>query len=159
VHPSVWSRLQSFTAPAGAHSFTIGGTSDSAGFAIDNLSYTIGPASALTIESPAKGNVFVLTENTRTRSPDISFTAGGSGATGQVSWTISMEYDTDRPRGLPGLVSSINTNGRSTKKLYYQSRGGRVRVSATAGDNEAARSSTSTWSAMPSPRTRSRPGW
>lgn len=129
--------IRTFTAPAGAHSFTIGGTSDSAGFAIDNLSYTIGPASALTIESPAKGNVFALNQNTHTRSPDISFTAGGSGASGQVSWTISMEYDTDRPRGLPGLVSSINTNGTSTRKLYYQSQGGRVKVSATAGDNQA----------------------
>lgn len=129
--------IRVFTAPAGTHSFTIGGTSDSAGFAIDNLSYTIGPASELTIESPTRGNVFALSLNARTRSPDISFTAGGSGATGQVSWTISMEYDTDNPRGLPGLVSSISTNGSSTKKLYYQSRGGRVRVTAAAGGSEA----------------------
>lgn len=129
--------INTFTAPKGTHSFTIGSTSDAAGFAIDNLRYTIGPSSELTIQSPGKGSTFGLTENTHTRSPDISFTAGGSGATGPVSWTISMEYDTDRARGLPGLVSSIDTNGTATKKLYYQSRGGRARITASTKDDTA----------------------
>jgi hypothetical protein len=129
--------IRTFTAPAGTHSFTIGGTSDSAGFAIDNLNYTIGPASALTIESPTAGNVFALTLDTHTRTPDIAFTAGGSGAKGQVSWTVTLEYDTDHPRGLPDLVTTFNTNGTSTKKGYYHSQGGRAKATATAGNNQA----------------------
>lgn len=126
--------IRTFTAPAGTHSFTIGNTSDAAGFAIDNLSYTVG-SSALTIASPAKGNTFALTQNTRTRSPDISFAAGGSAASGQVHWTVTMEYDTDRARGLADLVSTINTNGTAARKMYYQSRGGRVRVTASAAND------------------------
>jgi hypothetical protein len=129
--------IRRFTAPPGTHSFTIGGTSDSAGFAIDNLSYTIGPPSALTIESPDAGNVFALSLNTHTRTPDIAFNAGGSGAKGQVSWTVTLEYDTDTARGLPDLVTTFNTNGTATKKGYYHSQGGRGKVEAQAGSNEA----------------------
>ncbi|MDV3242977.1 MAG: hypothetical protein LOY00_14620, partial [Methylocaldum sp.] len=111
-----------FTAPEGTHSFTISGTTDDVGFAIDNLSYTL-DAADLSIASPAEGDQFSLNQQNHTRSSDLSFSAEGSGAQGELSWTISLEYDTDRPRGLEGLETAFTTKGTDPKSFYYDSRG------------------------------------
>lgn len=127
--------IQTFTAPVGTASFTIT-TADDAGYAIDNLSYTIGPSSSLRISQPQMGATFALTQNNLTRSGNIAFAASGEAATGQVSWNVTMEYDTDVPRGLPSLATKFHTSGTGSKNIYYQSRGGRGRVTATSGGNQ-----------------------
>lgn len=125
-----------FTAPEGTHSFTIGGTSDSAGFAIDNLTYTLNAAD-LSIASPAEGDQFSLNQLTHTRSGDITFGAEGGGAEGELSWAISLEYDTDNPRGLDGLDTAFTTQGTGTKSFYYDSRGGRAKVTLESASAQA----------------------
>lgn len=122
--------IVSFQAPSGTHAFQIGGTSDQAGFAIDNVSYTTS-AGSLSIESPSQNETFALNRDTHTKSPDVVFRASGPEASGQIKWVATLEYDTDTPRGLPRLVSTFSTNGASDKRLYYKSRGGRLRVEAS----------------------------
>ena len=128
--------IESFTAPAGTASFSVT-TADDAGYAIDNMSYTLGPSSALAIATPGVNSEFGLTQNSLTRSGDIAFSASGTAATGKVSWTVTMEYDTDTPHQLPSLETAFNTNGTGTKAIYYQSRGGRGRVQAIGGSSQA----------------------
>ncbi|MBB3777983.1 hypothetical protein FHY16_000704 [Xanthomonas campestris] len=130
--------IVTFTAPAGTHSFQIADAGgDQNGFAIDNLQFTAQSGGALRISIPNKDAEFVLNQQNQTRSEDISFTAAGSAATGAVNWTAELEYDTSTPRSMPGLTSTFTTNGTATHKLYYQSRGGRLKVAASTSAAQA----------------------
>jgi len=129
--------IQTFTAPPNTHAFTIASGSDSAGFVIDNLSYTLGNVSDLRIASPAKDRQGALSQNEFTRSDNIAFTAAGPAAMGQVDWEVTMEYDTETPRGMPGLTTALQTTGTGSQALYYQSRGGRGRVAAKLASDPA----------------------
>lgn len=119
--------IETFTAPEGTHAISIGGTSDSAGFAIDNLRFALA-SSPLNIAAPTEGAKFAQMVNNHTRSGDITLQAGGSAAVGDITWTLVQEYDTDRPRNLPGLTSTLTSSGTGTAKVYYQSRGGRITI-------------------------------
>lgn len=130
--------IVTFTAPAGTHSFRIADAGgDANGFAIDNLQFTAQSGGALRISTPTKDAEFLLTQQNLTRSEDVSFAAAGSAATGTVNWTAELEYDTSTPRSMPGLTSTFTTEGTATHKLYYQSRGGRLKVSASTSAAQA----------------------
>ena len=132
--------IYTITAPPGTSSFTIGSTTDPAGFAIDNLSYTLDVESPLMIASPLRDDMYALTQNNLTQTANINFKASGTAAVGTVSWNVAIEYDTDTPRGLQGLVNQFTTIGTASAPLTYQSRGGRVTVTASAGTSSPSQS-------------------
>lgn len=129
--------LQTFTAPAGTHAFTVSSGSDTNGFAIDTLAYTLG-TSALKIASPARDDASTLSLNSHTRTPDVTFQAAGSGASGSVNWNVTLDYDTDTPRGGLHQQSILTTSGTAQGKLYFDGQGGRLTVDASNGTGDSA---------------------
>jgi hypothetical protein len=90
---------------------------------------TSAPAS-LTIASPPSGQEFFLSETSNTTTPPVTFEAGG--ATGEVSWTAALEYQTSGMRPNPPfrLSRRFQTVSSGQEDQTYASQGGKISVTA-----------------------------